>query len=197
MPVFAWSSDPVQTIISFEARHANPDAGALLLFSIWTVESLYYLQDLDGDDDLSQPTVRGHRPDVVDVAHARWATGACITALDLCVSGLARSLCGYSKERELSLIDMYRTQFSNLRNLFPSAVQQWLDSIRADQRYDQIKIVRNALTHGRVIRHFTLPRRRLDIEVNDTRLDIPTVVRQAKDVATDHVLALLRILPTL
>jgi len=197
MPTFAWPGDPVQTISSFDTRHASPEAGALLLFAMWTVDSLYYLQDLDDEDNLSQPTIRGHRPDVVDVAHLRWATGACITALDLCVAGLARALCGYAKERELSLSDLYQDRFLAVRNLLPFKALQWLDSVNTDQQYKQIKTVRNALTHARVRRHFTLPRRRLEIQVKDNRLDIPTVIRQAKDVATGHILALLTILPGL
>src|SRR2546429_2483060 len=110
MPPFNWSADPVEIISQFETRHSNPEAGALLLFAVWTVDSLYYLQDLDDTHDLLQPTVAGHRPDVVEVAHSRWATGACVTALDLCVAALGRALCGYTGKRELAVSDVYRKQ---------------------------------------------------------------------------------------
>ena len=197
MPTFTWPTDPVQIINDFGNRHPDSEATALLLFAIWTVDSLYYLQDLDDEDNLSKPTIRGHRPDVVDVAHSRWATGACITALDLCSAALGRALCGYTDERELALANFYREQkrFRALRALLSPAICQWLDDVNTDPQYNEIKAVRNALTHARVIRHFTLPRRRLQIQAKNVHLDVSVIVRQAKDVATRHVLRLLTILP--
>lgn len=65
------------------------------------------------------------------------------------------------------------------------------------RRYKQIKVVRNALTHARVSRHFTLPRQRLQIQVKNDRLDVPSVIDYAKDVGTTHVSTLLAILPGL
>jgi len=60
MPPFDWPGNPVEVISQFERRHSNPEAGALLLFALWTVDSIYYLQDLDDTHDLSQNTVAGH-----------------------------------------------------------------------------------------------------------------------------------------
>jgi len=199
MPPFDWPGDPVETIRQFETRHSNPEVGALLLFGMWTVDSLYYLQDLDASHDLSQTTVAGHRPDVVEVAHSRWATGACITALDLCVAALARATCAYKGKRELAVSDLYikRKGVPDLRALLPSQALQWVEAVNADPRYIQIKAVRNALTHARVLRHFTLPRRRLEIQIRNDRLDVPSVIRHATVVGTTHVSKLLTILPGL
>jgi hypothetical protein len=166
------------------------------LFAVWTVDSLYYLQDLDDTHDLLQPTVAGHRPDVVEVAHSRLATGACVTALDLCVVALGRALCGYTGKRELAVSDVYRKQnrIPSLRTLLPHQALQWVDAAIADPQYKQIKAVRNALTHARVLRHFTLPRRRLEIQIKNDRFDVPTVIRYAMGLGTKHVSELLTIL---
>ncbi len=199
MPPFNWSADHLEIISQFETRHSNPEAGALLSFAVWTVDSLYYLQDLDDTHDLSQTTVAGHRPDVVEVAHSRWATGACVTALDLCVAALGRALCGYARERELAVSDVYpkEDRIPPLRTLLPLQALQWVDAVIADPQYKQIKAVRNALTHARVRRHFSQPRRRLAIQIENDRFDVPTVIRYAKGVGTKHVSELLTILPRL
>ena len=197
MPPFDWPDDPIEIIGQFESRHSNPEAGALLLFAMWTIDSLYYLQDLDDTHDLSQTTVAGHRPDVVEVAHSRWATGACITALDLCVAALGRALCTYTGKPELAVSDLYRKRkgIPDLRALLPSEALQWVEAVNADPRYKQIKAIRNALTHARVLRHFTVPRRRLEIQIKNDRFDVPTVIRYARSVGTTHVSKLLTVLP--
>ncbi len=49
MPPYTWQIDPVGVIQKFEARHNNPNAGALFAWAVWTVDYLYYLDDLDQD----------------------------------------------------------------------------------------------------------------------------------------------------
>jgi len=100
MPPFIWTSEPTELIQSFETRHKNPLAGALFGWAAWAVESLHYLDDIDRAYDTSHKVIGAHRPDVVDVAHARWATGTCITALDLCAAGLGRSFCAHDGPRD-------------------------------------------------------------------------------------------------
>ena len=94
-------------IQSFETRHTNPSAGALFAWAASTMESLHYLDDIDRVYDTSHTVVGAHHADVVDVAHARWATSTCITALDLCAAGLGRSFCAHSgpRERDLACFD--------------------------------------------------------------------------------------------
>ena len=86
MPPFPWPVEPVAVIQAFEARHQKPEAGALLSWAAWTLDGLQYLDDIDLQYDTSRAPVGNHRPDVVDVSHARWATGTCMTALDLCAA---------------------------------------------------------------------------------------------------------------
>jgi hypothetical protein len=76
MPPFTWTSEPIGLIQSFETRHKNPLAGALFAWAAWAVESLHYLDDIDSEYDASHTVIGAHPPDVVDVAHARWATGS-------------------------------------------------------------------------------------------------------------------------
>src|SRR5262245_13134005 len=103
MPPLVWTCNPGSAIPDFETRHKNPQAAALFAWVQYTVESLYYLDDIDLAFDSSQSVAGGHNPDVVDVAHVRWATSTCITALDLCAAGLGRSFCGHSGPREFDL----------------------------------------------------------------------------------------------
>jgi hypothetical protein len=198
MPPFNWPRDPVPVIHDFEKRHNAPSAGGLLLFAVWTVDSLYYLEDLDRENDLSHPTIREHRPDVVDVAHARWATSGCGTALDLCAAGLGRALCGHQGSNELDLGGLGSSgRHSGLRVHLPGAAIRWVDAVLTDPGYQEIRLARNLLTHARVLRHFTLPRQRLRLDVGGRQVDVPTLVLHATKVATNNVVALVDLLPQL
>lgn len=203
MPPHNWTTDPIDLIRPFETRHGQPDAGALLAWAAWSVDSLHYLSDIDHDYDASHTVTGGHRPDVADVAHARWATGTCITALDLCAAGLGRTFCSYKSPRELALPDFDPGKPSKrvnaLRAVLPPTVRQWADDIFADLRYKEIKAARNWLTHSRVKRHFTLatggPPQRLQLDLETTRLGVRQIVEVARDLATQRVSELLTMLP--
>jgi hypothetical protein len=205
MPAYPWPNGPMQVISQFETRHQNPEAGALLLFAVWAVDSLYYLGDLDRALDPSQATVDGHSADVVDVAHARWAVTTCITALDLCAAALGRALCGHRNKRELALgefdlerdLERKQQRATRLRANLQQQAQRWIDDVLADPGYREIKAVRNALTHARVARHFTLPRQRIRLTLDHNQLDVPTIIDSAKRVGSKHVSELLAILPQL
>src|SRR5687768_12483399 len=116
MPPHTWATDPVTLVQAFEARHAQREAGALLVWAAWSVDCLHYLDDVDGEYDRSRTVRGGHRPDVVDIAHVRWATGTCITALDLCAAGLGRTFCRQTSARELALPDFDPNPPANRRN---------------------------------------------------------------------------------
>ena len=75
MPPFVWPTEPSRIIIAFETRYAAPEAGALLMWAVSAVEALYYLADVDASYDSCHPVTGMHHPDVIDVAHARWAAG--------------------------------------------------------------------------------------------------------------------------
>src|SRR5690349_12740359 len=99
MARYSWSVKPMDVIMEFEKRHAKPDSGALLMWAVFSADSLHYLADVD-----ARPEIEGdHDPDTADIAHARWATGTCITALDLCAAALGRTFCGHKLRRELAL----------------------------------------------------------------------------------------------
>ena len=201
MPAYSWPNDPVEIIRSFEIRHQNPDAGALLLFAVWAVDSLHYLANLDRAHDLSASTIDDHHPDVVEVAHVRWATGTSITALDLCAAGLGRALCAHIGPRELDIGDFDPATPSKpivrLRGLLPLDARLWVDALYADPRYKQIVAARHSLTHARLTRHFAVPRQRLRLQVENDALDVPTLIDYARDVGTRHVSTLLAIVPGL
>lgn len=189
----------MQVIPQFEARHPNPESGALLLFAVWAVDSLYYLHDVDCALDPSQAMIGEHVADVVDVAHARWAVGTCITSLDLCAAALGRALCAHTGPHELAIgsFDRKNKRATALRAKLPSPALQWIDNVLTDLGYHQIKEARDSLIHARLRRHFSIPRKRLSLKVGDNRVDVPTIVDRAKDVGTRHVLQLLAILPEL
>ncbi|NJC96659.1 MAG: hypothetical protein FIB03_10050 [Anaerolineae bacterium] len=127
-------------------------AGALFAWAISTVDSLYYLDGLDRDFDTSGIPIAGHRPDIVDVTHARWATSTAITSLDLCAAGLGRTFCGHTGPHELDIQDINVTRKAQL----PPDAQRWIDSVRADSQYNDVKSARDWLIHSRLKRHFFL-----------------------------------------
>src|SRR5258706_7089498 len=176
MPSHNWLTDPVQIIQAFEARHSEPEAGALLSWAVYCVESLHYLDDIDYGYDVSHSVVGGHRPDIADVSHARWSTGTSITALDLCAAGLGRALCGHTSIHEPAMSHFAPRPSSNrrtnrLRSALPPAARQWIDGVFHDTRYSDIKAARDTLTHSRIRRHFTLainrPPQRLKLSIGN------------------------------
>jgi hypothetical protein len=156
MPPYSWSTDPASRVRDFEKRHDSPASGALILWAAWTVESLHYLDDIDQAYDASYSPIGGHRPDVVDVAHARWATGSAIAALDLCAASLARAFCNHQGPRELDLADFDQTiqqsQAVRAQRLarLPSLARGWVESVCRDPQYETIRRARHWLTHSRI-----------------------------------------------
>jgi len=199
MAPFNWRVDPTDLIKSFEARHKNPASGALFFWAVWSVESLHYLDDIDRTYDTSHATIGGHRPDIVDVAHARWATATCTTALDLCAAGLGRAFCQQQGTRELALKHFAPNQ--DRRKKLPPAARKWVDAVHADPKYQTIKQSRNFLTHSRIPRHFTLatagPPQRLELELDGTKVGVRQLIEDARDCATRHVSEFVEKLPQL
>ena len=205
MPRYTWAADPNKIISGFETRHAQPDSGALLAWAVLSVESLHYLADIDRDYEVSHQVVGGHSRDIADVAHARWATGTCITSFDLCAAALGRTFCGHKSSRELALPDFDTSKASKkapkLLAALPRPGRDWMRDLLSDARYKEIKTARDWLTHSRVRRHFTIapggPPQRLRIDLANTRLSIREVVEHARDLATETVAKLLVVLPQL
>ena len=105
MPPINWPIEPVTIVNEFATRHGFANHSGLILHGVWAVDSLHYLAEIDAQDNLSCDTIHGYPPDRIDVAHVRWATGTCITALDLCAAGLGRILCGHTATKELAVSD--------------------------------------------------------------------------------------------
>jgi hypothetical protein len=203
MPPLCWPADPVKTVQEFETRRQAPTAGALLAWAAWTVDGLRYLDDIDRGYDATRISVGSHRPDIVDVAHARWATGTCITALDLCAAGLARAFCGHNASREIDMGELAPTARASAarRALLPQLARSWVDAVHADHGYTVVKEARDWLTHSRVRRHFSIgggaPVPRLDLETASKRLSVRQLVHNSVEVAERHVVALFGHLPSL
>ena len=190
----------MQVVQEFERNHANPQAGALFAWAAWTVESLHYLDDIDRSYDTLRTAIDGHRRDVVDVAHARWATSTCITALDLCAAGLGRSFCGHSGVKEFDLgsfaLKKPSSRQAARRADLPVLALHWVNAVLSDMDYLTIKAARDWLIHSRLNRHLSLSGR-LKLQLETTQVDIRHVVLTARDLATQHVSALFIILPNL
>ena len=202
MPPLIWASDPLVAILDFETRHKSPAAAALFSWAVWAVDSLHYLDDIDSVYDTSYVTVGGHRPDVVDVAHARWATGTAATALDLCAAGLGRAFCNHNASKELALVQFDPTErrVQQRRTRLPPRACQWVDMVLADANYLQIKEARDWLTHSRLRRHFTLaaggPPQRLELELA-VKVSVRKLIEEARDCTTRLVQGFVDTLPQL
>ena len=207
MPPFHWPSDPTSAVIAFEQRHTNPEAGALLLWAASSVEALYYLDDVDSVYDSTRTVHGAHRPDVVDVAHARWATGTCITALDLGAAALGRALGGHIGDKELNLGSFSSTRRSKALCLvlssMPPLAMHWIQAVTRDPAFTEMKTARDALTHRRLPRHLYAsvgsagPDRRLDLQIDSNRVPVRKLVEDARDLATVQISRLLGLLPQL
>jgi hypothetical protein len=209
MPPNNWPSDPIGLVQQFEAQHGNPAAGALFSWAAWSVDCLHYLDDVDRAFDMDPVGVYGHRQDVIDVAHSRWATSTCITALDLCAAGLARAFCGHADVRELDLVGFDPAvgnqnavaQKQARRAQLPGPALNWVAAVLADPDYSTIKAARNWLIHSRGTRHFGFDTargpERLELELGATRLPVRQLVELSRGLATRHITAFLALLPNL
>jgi len=206
MPPHVWASDPLVEIRAFETRRSSAAAGALFSWAVWTIDSLHYLDDVDRSYDRSHQAVGGHRPDVVDVAHARWSTSTCVTAIDLCAAGLGRAFCGNQGTNEfdlgglVSVTGSRRAARESRRAAVPQLALTWLDAVQGDPQYSTVKAARDWLTHSRLRRHFTLqtggPPQRLRLELT-SQMPVRTVIVNSIECGTRHVTDFLRILPAL
>jgi hypothetical protein len=200
MPPLIWASDPIVSIQDFESRHESATAGALFAWAVGAVESLHYLDDIDRAFDTSGAAIGGHRPDIVDVSHARWATGTAATAIDLCAAGLGRVFCNNNSNREFALaqFDPSEKKAQQHRARLPSDAQKWVDTVLSDPAFREIKRARHWLTHSRLKRHFTMsiggPPQRIELEIT-AKVPVRTLIEDVRDCATRHVKHLVNILP--
>lgn len=86
MPPAVWSVDPGPLLNSLGDR--SQDAVSSLLFAKWAVDELHYLADLDQRFFVGGWRDSRYSPDLIDIAHTRWATGSAMTALDLVAAAI-------------------------------------------------------------------------------------------------------------
>lgn len=210
MPPWEWATPPSEQVQAFEKHNqANNGAGGLFIWAAQCVESLHYLADLDQElsDEMS---FAGYSLVVADVAHARWATSTCITAIDLCAAGLGRAFCGHvgQKEFDLTYFDPNGQKGKRLqdvnerRSRLSQAGRVWIDGVLADPQYKEIKAARNPLTHSLVARHHTLgigspTRIRLRLTVDNNKIGVRELIEDARDLATEQISDFLELLPQL
>jgi hypothetical protein len=207
MPAYKWPTDPTPKIVDFEKRHPNPEAGALLQWAVFCVESLHYLDDIDGEYEVTRQVFGNHHPDLVDLTHVRWGTTTSITALDLGVAALARALSGYGGPRELGVGDFNTTRKSKATiaviRLMPLSAMQWIQGIALAPNYPVVNDVRHALTHRRLPRHLHMsagsssPAPRLGLSVYGVAVPAQELVQKARDLATVQISKLVALLPHL
>lgn len=135
----------------------SPAAAQRVHFAIHSVASLAYLADLDHltlpqKDMVGFPgeSFYGHLPEVVDLAHARWATGTAITALDLCAAALGIICSDMSKAKyELSLREALTAKNKHGQKIRERpAADRWLRQVDEDDDYQTVLIIRRDLTHS-------------------------------------------------
>lgn len=201
MPVKTWTKSPVAVVQGYDSRHPQKPLDPLVLWAAWAVDGLHYLADLDEAFGGTEVSVQGHHPDVIDIAHVRWATGTAITALDLCAAALARCFCGWIKPKELDLRNfdpqINPADSAKLRARLPAPALDWVNAVLADARYSYIQGARNPLAHSRMSRqlflggngghetrtHFVLP--------GSSAYGARQLVTDSKDLVGDHFNAFL------
>jgi hypothetical protein len=208
MASVVWKKDPVAVVQGYEARHGGSSLGALVLWSTWAVASLHYLDDLDDAQAAYPESVRGQHPDIVDIAHVRWATGSAVTSLDLCAAALGRACCAHTKAHELDLRDFDAVttskRISRNRGMLPAQALSWIDAVLADSRYRDIQDARDPLTHSWLSRHLSRGgqgghpgRTHFTLRKTNTSIGARDLVILSRDVATEHVQAFLNVLEVL
>lgn len=174
-------------------------------WAVSAVDALYYLAEIDASYDSSRSVLGKHHPDVIDIAHARWAAGTSMTALDLCAAALGRAICKHTKEKELDLgrFECARKKKQELFCNLPKEAVQWLERVLDDPGLKKLKDVRHPLTHRKLPRHLFAsidssgPDERLELQVGANRVRVADLVVEFRDLATTHVAALIQILPNL
>jgi hypothetical protein len=156
MPPFSWPPDAMTV-----AGALGDDASRYVMWTVWAVDGLYYLDDLDQEAERARRVAAGHDDASVDAAHVRWAGTSAITALDLCAAAMGvihavpvlRN--GQVVQDRVHDVEGLRPHRSDLCD----GCRAWLTNVVRDGRYKILKRLRDPMTHR------TLPRL-LSVTVN-------------------------------
>jgi hypothetical protein len=214
MPPIQWPPAMQSAIELLSSR--NVDASGCVLWATSAVEGLAYLDDLDTALDGSARMATGHDALVVDVAHARWAAGTAMTALDLCAAAIgllylpARTryydmgdvLAALDKEVKVAAAS---TSASRRPGWPPrQGVRPWIvdltgdpgAALPVDSDFALVMAVRNPLTHRTMARHIgirigggpqRMDRTMLKVDGQPDPVPVHVVVDTAKRLAARHV----------
>jgi len=166
------------------------------MWAAWTVDSLYYLEEVVETDRAGPNFYTPHNPATKAVAHLRWAAGSSITAIDLCAAVIARELGLWTSGNEFDARQLARTRNSISAAelaLWPPEIVGWLDNLTTDPEYQIIRDSRRPLTHSRLIRHFTTADRSIRVDVGGARYTTEELMILAREFATRHVEAFLMV----
>ena len=185
MANMSWTKHPDTVAQDYDVRHGRNLSSSLFRWATFVVEELYYLDNLDSDWNNDLNPTSSHHPDVIDMAHGRWATGSAITALDLCAAALGRQYCNRTGHYELDLrgFDRRTKQTLARRGTIPASALAWVDGVLADSRYQTVFNARNPLTHSRLPRHFRISvggeykKERMDFKITTANNQIQIGVR--------------------
>jgi len=194
----------------------NMDASGCVLWATSAVDGLAYLDDLDAALDGSARMATGHDALVVDLAHARWAAGTAMTALDLCAAAIgllylrARKryydmgdvLAALDKEARVaaaSTSGSRRPSWPPRQGVRPWIVDLTCDpdaALSVDNDFALLRAVRNPLTHRTMARHIGMTigggsqradRTMLTVDGQPDPVSVHVVVDTAKGLAARHV----------
>lgn len=201
-----WPDDRDAVVTHFNARHSNPEGNALLRYAFDAVDALHYLADVDAGYETTR-SVGDHNGDVVDVAHARWATGTAITALDLVAAAFGRFFGNHVGPKELDFGSFSESnpskQLRAVLAIVPSLAKQWISDVNSDSDFQLISGARDALTHRRLPRSLCMSfvsgvvEPRLDLRIGSSQVPVGDLVKRSRDLATRHLVDLLKLLPSL
>jgi hypothetical protein len=202
--------DPMTVDQQFNRRHGLAmTLPQSFIWAVWAAEGSDYLEKLDathpGGDHNVPPT--GTHPDLVDIAHVRWATGNAITAIDLCAATIGRLFCGVSGPPELDLrgfdttigSSRRRAEVAARRGLVPPDFLTWVDDTLADALYQELHQARNPFTHSwlqrKLFRGGQAPANRTEFEVLGTgyQMNARKMVEDSASLAIGRVKAFIEV----
>jgi hypothetical protein len=176
------------------------------VWAAWAVDALHYLADLDADIFNGSRVLGGHHVDTVEIAHARWAAGTAMTALDLCAATIG-ALHLPRSQRAYDILDLDQAK---RRASLCKACTAWLDGVISDPDYSLLKDIRNPLTHSTMPRILAIggaapaPEPEPDLRTSRTRFKVTSasaplgmiqtqeLIERGREVSGRHVLALLK-----